>query len=443
MTEIPEVLNITRTTFDLYNKAILLFNNSNYNESCNLFGQVIFNLYLIKKKLLISHINTPEKTQIYNKIKEVLKKSFDYTRELDMMDLNNEDSEENQSVDFFSSEYRETIKIVDILPLAFEGDIVGLDELIQKNPLIDVNITNSVGETALHIAVRNGDTRMTELLLKSGANINNVTIYGLTAIEIACVNRDFKMISLLQEYGCKLEKLITIRDDDKNDPTTLKSSKIDIIVCLKKLVSLIEPLIINKNDAFFKIKEYVVQTSLTSKKKVKILNIIDTLERSDIKIGWDNYTENDVFHIVWNAICSPYFTNSSKDLIKILIEEIYYSNDHKNLLVCPSTKYERLLYTLAGFRPDVFQINMESVLNQELILYSLNFRNNILKIENKDFNNTYHSSIHTEEQLEKISDFNTLFKKKLIEKLDELYVQSGIIKQKELVMILNKWINVI
>ena len=65
MTEITEVLNITRTTFDLYNKAINLFDNADYYESCNLFGQVIFNLYLIKKQLLNSNINTPEKTQIY------------------------------------------------------------------------------------------------------------------------------------------------------------------------------------------------------------------------------------------------------------------------------------------------------------------------------------------------------------------------------------------
>ena len=39
------------------------------------------------------------------------------------------------------------------------------------------------------------------------------------------------------------------------------------------------------------------------------------------------YKESDVLYIVWNAIYSDYFKQSSKDIIKILIEEIYYSLD--------------------------------------------------------------------------------------------------------------------
>ncbi|VVU94934.1 hypothetical protein CPAV1605_659 [seawater metagenome] len=442
MSEISEVVNLTRETFDLYNKAILLFNTAEYNNSCNLFGQVIFNLYSIKKNLLNSPVETPEKTLIFNKIKELLNKSFDYARELDMMDFENEDSEEKQSIDFLSSEYNDKVKLNDILTFAFEGDILKIQEVIQKYSKLDLNITNSVGETPLHIAVRNGDTRMTELLLKAGANINNVTIYGLTPIEISCVNKDFKMISLLQDYGCKLEKLITIRDNN-NDPTTLKSNKINIIVSLKKLLQLISPLTISKSDSFFKIKEYVVQASLASKKKVKILNIIDSIEKSESKIGWDDYLESDVFNLVWNAIFSNHFINSSKDIIKILIEEIYYSSNQKNLLVCPSTKYERIIYCLAGFRPDIFEINMESVLNQELIMYSLNYRNQLLEKKDQKFSDTYKSSIHTEEQIEQIDNFNEYFKKELMNKLDLIYVQPGILKKKELSMILNKWINII
>ncbi len=442
MSEISEVVNLTRETFDLYNRAIKLFNSAEYNSSCNLFGQVIFNLYSIKKNLLNSPVESPEKSQIYDKIKELLEKSFDYTRELDMMDLDNEDSEEKSSIDFLSSEVNGKVKINDILTYAFEGDIIKIQEIIQKYPKLDLNITNSVGETPLHISVRNGDTRMTELLLKSGANINNVTVYGLTPIEISCVNKDFKMITLLQDYGCKLEKLITIRDNNPN-PACLKSNKINLIVALKKLLAIITPLKISKEECFFKLKEYVVQASLASKKKVKILNIIDKIERSNLDVGWDNYVEGDVLHLVWNAIFSQYFLNSHKEIIKILIEEIYYSNNQKNLLVCPSTKYERILYCLAGFNPEVIDINLESIINQELILFSLNYRNKLLNQKSKKFTDTYKSSIHTEEQLDEIDQFNDYFKSELKKKLDETYVQSGILKKKELLLILNKWINII
>merc|ERR1711991_1179333 len=108
----------------------------------------------------------------------------------------------------------------------FEGDIIKVQELIENNNL-ELNIKNSIGETPLHIAVKNGDTRMTEMLLKNGSDINAVTDYGLTVMEISCVNKDFKMISLLQDYGCKLDKLINLRDNNNNSPGKLKSNKID------------------------------------------------------------------------------------------------------------------------------------------------------------------------------------------------------------------------
>ena len=41
-------------------------------------------------------------------------------------------------------------------------------------------------------------------------------------MEIACVNKDFKMISLLQDYGCRLDKLINLRDNNDNNPEKLK-----------------------------------------------------------------------------------------------------------------------------------------------------------------------------------------------------------------------------
>lgn len=443
MTDIVKVLELTKTTFKLYNNAINEFNQSNYSQSCTIFEKVIFNLYDIKRQLLNSSIEIKEKTKLYPKIRNALEKSFEYAKELDMMDNNNNDSDEERSNDILSTECNtKKIKDYNILIDAFEGDIINLENKFKNSNNFDLDITNNLGETPLHIVVRNGDTRMTEILLKNGANINSVTKYGLTPIEISCINKDFKMISLLQDYGCKLEKLITIRDQN-SDPSILKSSNIDLIAALKNLEKLLNPLSISKFDCFFKLKEFVVQTSISSKKKVKILNNLDYIERNDTLIGWDEYKESDVLQIVWNAIFSDYFKESSKDIIKILIEEIYYSLDQKNLIVCPSTKYERLLYCLAGFNPAIFQIRNECILNQEMILFSLNFRNVLLNSFDKNFASTYNASIHTEEQLNKIDKFNIIFKNKLKEKLDDIYVKSGILMQKELIMILNRWIDLI
>jgi ankyrin repeat protein len=442
MSDISKVLVLTRTTFDLYNKAISLFENNMFDDSCNYFSKVIFNLYSIKKLLNSTNIEIAEKKDIYSKIKEALKKSFEYARKLDVMDVDNNDSDED-STEIMSNELCK-IQMPIILRYAFEGDIINLEKTINKISNINLNISNSVGESVLHISVRNGDTRMTEILLKAGANINSVTNYGFTPIEIACVNRDFKMIALLQEYGCKLEKLIALREDINGDPSSLKSNKIDFIIIIKKLISLLTPYSIEKNDSFFKIKEYIVESSINSKKKVRILSIIDDIEKSDVSIGWGDIKESDVFQLVWNAIFSNYFISSSKDLVKILIEEIYYSYDSKsNLIICPSTKYERIIYSLAGFRPDLIKINPDFVLNQELILFALNLRNKILNNEENIFRKTYNASIHTEEQIDKINNFNYKFKKILINNLKKSYIQTKILKEKELNMIINKWINII
>ena len=47
------------------------------------------------------------------------------------------------------------------------------------------------------------------------------------------------------------------------------------------------------------------------------------------------------------------------------VEEIYYCKNVKNKenLYCPSTIYERIIYCLAGFNPEIIKINLDSVIN--------------------------------------------------------------------------------
>lgn len=43
-----------------------------------------------------------------------------------------------------------------------------------------------LGQTALHLSITYGDTEMTSLLLKGGANVDSVDYDGISACHIAC-----------------------------------------------------------------------------------------------------------------------------------------------------------------------------------------------------------------------------------------------------------------
>ena len=288
MLQLGSVLKLTQDTFDLYTKAKKYFDDKKFQKSFELFGKVIFNLYDIKKNLNSNNIDDKIKISLNEKVEEALKKSSEYIKELEFIDKEVSSDEDSEIIS--SNHSHENNK--DILTFSMEGDIMQVTELINK---VNLNITNLLGETPLHLAVKNGDTRMTELLLKNGAEINNVTDYGLTVMEIACVNKDFKMIALLQDYGCRLDKLINLRDNHNNQPGKLKSNKIDLILTVKKLLSNVQPLKISKTDSFFQIKECIINCSLSDKKKIIILGILDSIEKSKKQIGWNDIQYYQVF----------------------------------------------------------------------------------------------------------------------------------------------------
>lgn len=437
MLELGSVLKLTQDTFNLYTKAKKYFDETKYQKSFELFGKVIFNLYTIKKNLNSNTIDNKVKYSLNLKVEEALKKSSEYIKELEFIDKELSSDEDS---DILSSNYsQENNK--EILTYSMEGDIIKVIELTKEH--INLNITNLLGETPLHLAVKNGDTRMTELLLKNGAEINNVTDYGLTVMEIACVNKDFKMISLLQDYGCRLDKLINLRDNQNNNPGKLKSNKIDLILTIKNLLKNIQPLKISKTDSFFQIKECIISCSLSDKKKISVLGILDNIEKSNKQIGWNDIQEDDIMQIIWNSIHSKHFIKSKDDIINCLIEELYYCKniDNKENICCPSTACERIIYSLAGFNPEVIDINLNCIINYELLMYAMKFKEKLLSEKDNSFLNTYNSAYFTEEQEVKMTEFDKEFKKLLFDELEDIYVKTGIMKKKELNMNLNKWIN--
>ncbi|MEY3196716.1 MAG: hypothetical protein RLZZ59_82 [Pseudomonadota bacterium] len=86
-----------------------------------------------------------------------------------------------------------------IIKIKTHQDTKILEELLKHNP--DVNLqekgdhTNS--DTALHIASREGKTKMVDLLLKSGANPNIKNKYGETALDLAIKKENVNTAKLL------------------------------------------------------------------------------------------------------------------------------------------------------------------------------------------------------------------------------------------------------
>jgi len=64
---------------------------------------------------------------------------------------------------------------------------------------------NNQGETALHIAAKNGNSEITNLLLEKGFDINAKNHAGETALHIAALNGDKKMIVILGKYNPELD----------------------------------------------------------------------------------------------------------------------------------------------------------------------------------------------------------------------------------------------
>jgi len=74
--------------------------------------------------------------------------------------------------------------------------------LLQKEKYL--NVTNAVGNTALHFSTLSNDYELTKLILEKGANPNIENVKGWRPIDIAVKNKNVEMANLLRYYGAKL-----------------------------------------------------------------------------------------------------------------------------------------------------------------------------------------------------------------------------------------------
>jgi ankyrin repeat protein len=89
---------------------------------------------------------------------------------------------------------------VTLVDAARTGDSQVVRSLLQEHA-VDVNETAVDGMTALHWAVQRDDTRMVELLIRSGANAQSASRYGVRPLAIAAVNGNADILKLLLDAG--------------------------------------------------------------------------------------------------------------------------------------------------------------------------------------------------------------------------------------------------
>ena len=76
---------------------------------------------------------------------------------------------------------------------------------VLKHPSLDIELKNSLGQTALHLAASHQQIEFLKILLKKQANPNATDFSFQTPLHLAKKNHNKKMIKLLMAYGGKLE----------------------------------------------------------------------------------------------------------------------------------------------------------------------------------------------------------------------------------------------
>jgi uncharacterized protein len=94
--------------------------------------------------------------------------------------------------------------VPEVVAAAKSGDEAAVRALVEKHA--SVRSAEPDGTTALHWAVRAGNTTMTELLLHAGADANAMNRYGITPLSLAASAGNAPMIGILVKGGADVQK---------------------------------------------------------------------------------------------------------------------------------------------------------------------------------------------------------------------------------------------
>jgi len=100
------------------------------------------------------------------------------------------------------------------MKLAIHGDVMGMDELIEKDRSV-INLQDEDhGNVPLHVASSKGNMALVRLLIGSGANVNIPDIFGNAAIHYACDKSQKDVLALLIQSKADIE----LADNRGNTP---------------------------------------------------------------------------------------------------------------------------------------------------------------------------------------------------------------------------------
>lgn len=182
------------------------------------------------------------------------------------------------------------------------NDIAGV-EFYSKTSREKINQKNIGGATSLHIAARNGNFEIAEILIKNGADVNIADNEGYTALMRACLAKSDKIVNILLQRNSDSSVM-----NNNFESAIINASSSDCVNCLK--------LILQKGDLNATnpelLREQLAQSFAIATKRdnKEIQNLLQTYLNSmtertikkKSKIVKENYKEENKIKYVLNSL---------------------------------------------------------------------------------------------------------------------------------------------
>ena len=281
-----------------------------------------------------------------------------------------------------NSIHQTTIEPLNLFNIIETGEINYMKQF--KYGEIDFKLYNDNGLTALHYAIKYGDTRFIKEALILGASIDEINANGHTLLEYACLETDPNMISFLLLYGADMKKHLIFREGKKY---TNKGDQIDIVLIEKYICENYNDINSLQNREFSNDSSYNLKY-LKWLSKYLDFNVNSSIRYSDL---YYKTQKNNIVQFITIYDIIKYLDKlldslneiSRNTYIDIIKEEIIYDLNYD--LGCPKCKLDIILYYLIPFINYANDINLQWVLSLEIKYLIYKIINMQTKIDTKQY----------------------------------------------------------